>query len=55
MGRVYTRAWIITKEDDSDRLNPAYVKHKYSKLPAWMFHGIIIMGEKDPTTFWEKK
>jgi hypothetical protein len=55
MGGAYTRAWVIAKEDGSDRFDPACVKHKYSKLPAWMFYGTIVMGGKGPATFWEKE
>lgn len=43
------------KEDGSDRYNPECVQHKYSKQPAWMFHGTIVMGGKGPATFWEKE
>jgi hypothetical protein len=55
MGGVYTRAWVTVKEDGSDRFDLACVKHKYSKLPAWMFHGTIVMGGKGLVTFWEKE
>jgi hypothetical protein len=55
MGGAHTQAWVTVKEDGSDRLDPACVKHKYSKLPAWMFHGTIVMGGKGPATFWEKE
>ena len=55
MGGTHTQSWITVKEDDSNRLDPVYVKHKYSKLPAWIFHGIIIMGGKGPATFWKKE
>jgi len=45
---------VTVKEDGSNRLNPDCVQHKYSKLPAWMFHGTIVMGGKGLATFWEK-
>ena len=43
------------KEDGSDRYDPGCVQHKYSKAPAWMFHGTIVFGGKGPATFWEKE
>jgi hypothetical protein len=55
MGGAHTQAWVTVKKDGSDRLDPACVKHKYSKLLAWMFHGTIVMGGKGPATFWEKE
>lgn len=42
------------KEDGSDRLLPENVRHKYRKLPAWMFWGTIFDGKKGPALFWEK-
>jgi hypothetical protein len=55
MGGAHTQSYITVKEDGSDRLNPECVQHKYRKLPAWMFHGTIVMGGKGPATFWEKE
>jgi hypothetical protein len=31
------------------------VRHKYSKLPAWMFWASIVDGKKGPSLFWEKE
>ena len=55
MGGAHTQSYITVKEDGSDRLNPECVQHKYRKLPAWMFHGTIVMGGKGLATFWEKE
>ncbi len=55
MGGAHTQSYVTVKEDGSDRLNPECVQHKYRKLPAWMFHGTIVMGGKGPATFWEKE
>jgi hypothetical protein len=50
---TYNGIWV--KEDGSERLDPEMVTHKYSKLPAWMFHGCIVDGKKGPACFWEKE
>jgi hypothetical protein len=55
MGGAHTRSYVIVKEDGSDRFNPDCVQHKYRKVPAWMFHGIIVMGGKGLAVFWEKE
>jgi DDE superfamily endonuclease len=69
-GGAHTSAYVTMKEDGrvnppfltvqftnkcrSERLLPEIVRHKYRKLPAWMFWGIIIDGKKGPSCFWEK-
>jgi hypothetical protein len=55
MGGAHTQSYVTVKEDGSDRFDSACLQHKYSKLPAWMFHGTIVMGGKGPATFWEKE
>jgi hypothetical protein len=54
-GGAHTQSYVTVKEDGSDRYAPENVQHKYSKLPAWMFHGTIVFGGKGPATFWEKE
>ena len=53
-GRAHTSAYVTMKLDGSKGLLPEIVRHKYRKLPAWMFWGIIIDGRKGPSLFWEK-
>jgi hypothetical protein len=53
-GGAHTSAYITCLQDGSDRLLPECVRHKYSKLPAWMFWGSIVEGKKGPSLFWEK-
>jgi hypothetical protein len=36
-GGAHTSAYITCLQDGSDRLLPEYVRHKYSKLPSWIF------------------
>ena len=36
-GGAHTSSYITCLKDGSDRLLPEYVRHKYSKLPSWMF------------------
>jgi hypothetical protein len=55
MGGAHTESWVTVKEDGSDRYWPENLQHKYSKAPAWMFHGTIINGKKGPAVFWEKE
>jgi hypothetical protein len=55
MGGAHTQSHVTVKEGGSDRFDSACLQHKYSKLPAWMFHGIIVIGGKGPATFWEKE
>lgn len=55
MGGAHTVQYITVKEDGSDAFLPETVTHKYSKAPAWMFHGTIVAGRKGPATFWEKE
>ena len=54
-GGAHTSAYITCLQDGSDRLLPECVRHKYSKLPAWMFWGSIVEGKKGPSLFWEKE
>jgi hypothetical protein len=35
--RAHTSSYIICLKDRSDRLLPKCVRHKYSKLPSWIF------------------
>jgi hypothetical protein len=53
-GGAYTNSYITCLQDGSDRLLPECVRHKYSKLPAWIFWGSIVNGKKGPCLFWEK-
>jgi DDE superfamily endonuclease len=53
-GGAHTQEYITVKEDGSDRFKRECVQHKYSKLPSWMFHGVIVGGKKGPAVFWEK-
>ena len=53
-GGAHTSSYVTVLEDGSDRLLPENVRHKYRKLPAWIFHGCIINGKKGPCLFWEK-
>jgi hypothetical protein len=55
MSGAHTASYITVKEDRSDRYDLENVQHKYSKVPAWMFHGTIINGTKGPAHFWEKE
>ena len=54
MGGAHTSSYVTVLEDGSDRYNPKCLRHKYSKVPAWMFHGAIVDGRKGPSCFWEK-
>lgn len=40
-GGAHTTSYVTAKEDESDRYLESNVQHKYSKAPAWMFHGTI--------------
>ena len=71
MERAHTISCVTVRADGSDRYDINNVQHKYSKLPAWMFHGMIIWsnvwfmfwshigtifrGRKGPAVFWEKE
>lgn len=55
MGGAHTISYVTVKEDRSDRYNIENCIHKYSKAPAWMFHGCIVDGKKGPSLFWEKE
>lgn len=48
---AHTQSYITIKADGSDRYNPECVQHKYSKLPAWMFHGVIYDRKKGLACF----
>jgi hypothetical protein len=50
-GGAHTSSYVTVLEDGSDRFAPECVKHKYSKLPAWMFHGLIVDRKKGPCLF----
>jgi hypothetical protein len=53
-GGAHTQSYITVKEDGSERFALDTLQHKYTKLPAWMFHRTIIAGQKGPALFWEK-
>jgi transposase len=55
MGGAHTHSFVTVKEDNSDRLQPENLQHKYSKLPAWMFWGTLAQGTKGPCVFFEKE
>ena len=55
IGGAHTTSYVIVKQDGSDRDWPENLQHKYSKAPAWMFHGSIVRGRKGPAVFWEKE
>lgn len=55
MGGAHTVSYVTVKEDGSDRYTLENATHKYSKAPAWMFHGSIVNGRKGPALFWEKE
>jgi hypothetical protein len=42
MGGVHTLLFVTVKEDNSDRLQPENLQHKYLKRPAWMFWGTLV-------------
>jgi hypothetical protein len=54
-GGAHTSSYVTCKQDGSDRLLPECVRHKYSKLPSWMFWGSIVDGKKGPSLFWERE
>jgi hypothetical protein len=60
-GGAFTQSYVtVLVEGDpeairKDRYLPECLQHKYSKQPAWMFHGVICGGKKGPATFWEKE
>jgi hypothetical protein len=55
MGGAHTDSWVTVLDNGSEKYLPACVKHKYSKLPAWLFHGSIVDRHKGPCCFWEKE
>ena len=55
MGGAHTTSYVTVKKDGSDRFLSENLQHKYSKAPAWMFHGSIAEGKKGPGIFWEKE
>jgi hypothetical protein len=55
MGGAHTTSYVTVKKDGSDRYNLENLQHKYSRAPAWMFHGMIVGGKKGPGIFWEKE
>jgi hypothetical protein len=54
-GGAHTQSYVTVKLDGSDQYDVDCLQHKYRKMPAWMFHGTIVMGGKGPATFWEKE
>ena len=55
MGGAHTASYVTVKENGSDRFLLENLQRKYSKAPAWMFHGCIVGGKKGPGIFWEKE
>jgi hypothetical protein len=55
MGGAHTTSFVTVQKDGSDRYDATNLQHKYSKAPAWMFHGTIYQGKKGPAVFWEKE
>lgn len=55
MGGAHTTSFVTCLEDRSDKYLPECLQHKYSKAPAWMFHGCIVNGKKGPAIVWEKE
>lgn len=55
MGGPHTTSYVTIKKDGSDRYDNKNLQHKYRKLPAWMFHGVVYQGRKGPAVFWEKE
>ena len=55
MGGAHTVQYVTVKEDGTEKFLPETLTHKYSKAPAWMFHGTIVAGRKGPAVFWEKE
>jgi len=55
MGGAHTTSYVTVRQDGSDRYAAKNLQHKYSKRPAWMFHGTIVQGRKGPAVFWEKE
>ncbi len=51
IGGTHTTSYVTVKEDGSDRFLPENLRHKYSKAPAWMFHGTIVDRRKGPAQF----
>ena len=51
MGGAHTTSYVTVLENGSDQLLPENLQHKYSKAPAWMFHGYIIEEKKEPGIF----
>jgi hypothetical protein len=55
MGGAHTTSYITVKKDSLDQYNSENLQHKYSRAPAWMFHGTIVGGKKGLGIFWEKE
>ena len=51
MGGAHTTSFVTVLADGSERYLPECLQHKYSKQPAWMFHGSIVNGRKGPAIF----
>ena len=47
-GGAHTVSFVTVKEDSSDRYLPENLQRKYSKLPAWMFGGLLFLARKGP-------
>ena len=55
MGGAHTLSFVTVKVDNSDRLQPENLQHKYSKRHDWMFWGTLVRGTKGPCVFVEKE
>ena len=55
MGGAHTASFVTVLANGSETYLPECLQHKYSKAPAWMFHGCIVNGTKGPALFWEKE
>jgi hypothetical protein len=49
MGGAHTQKYVTLKMDGSDKYDCDCLQHKYSRRPAWMFHGTIVFGGKQTT------
>jgi hypothetical protein len=52
--RAYTTSYVTVQQDSSDRFDSTSIQRKYGKASAWMFHGTIYQGKKEPAVFREK-
>lgn len=55
MGGAHTTSFVTVLIDGSESVLPGCLQHKYSRAPAWKFHGCIVNDTKGPAVFWEKE